>query len=291
MLKKIYDFKIIATVACLLSLVLLSTTNAQEAAPAEGQASATPTEPKSVVDQVQEAVKTTAAKANEVGNKVAEEGRVVADEAMQTLIGKKAPTKAADPAPEASNKDGAIAAPATAQAEETTPVTPAEPAKPAAPRVRFETSLGSFTVQLNPEKAPISVKNFLSYVDSGFYTGTIFHRVISSFMIQGGGFNEAMAKKPTEAPIQLETGKGLSNLRGTIAMARTSDPNSATSQFFINVVDNGNLDSLGGGYAVFGEVIEGMDVIDQIRAVPTAPKGMHRDVPVTQVVIKSATRL
>jgi peptidyl-prolyl cis-trans isomerase A (cyclophilin A) len=231
--------------------------------------------------------------ANATGDKIAEQGRVAADDAMKTLTGGKttkpaAPAKPAAkpaPAPAATPSQAAIAAPKPSEEKA------AEPAKPAAPRVRFETSLGGFTVQLNPEKAPVTVKNFLSYVDSGFYSGTIFHRVISSFMIQGGGFNESMAKKPTEAPIQLEAGRGLSNLRGTIAMARTSNPNSATSQFFINVVNNRNLDRLGGGYAVFGEVIEGMDVVDKIRAVPTAPRGMHRDVPVTHVVIKSAKRL
>lgn len=169
---------------------------------------------------------------------------------------------------------------------------PAAQAKTEAnPVIRFETSLGGFTVELYPEKAPISVANFLRYVDSGFYAGTIFHRVISGFMIQGGGFTPDMVKKDTNAPIPLEVGKGLSNLRGTIAMARTSDPNSATSQFFVNVVNNRRLDNLGGGYAVFGKVIEGMDTVDKIRATPTARKGQYGDVPVETVLIKSAQRV
>ena len=168
---------------------------------------------------------------------------------------------------------------------------PVAQAKADNPVVRFETSLGGFTVELYPEKAPISVANFLRYVDSGFYAGTIFHRVISGFMIQGGGFTPDMVKKDTNAPIPLEVGKGLSNLQGTIAMARTSDPNSATSQFFVNVVNNHRLDNLGGGYAVFGKVIEGMETVNKIRATPTARKGQYGDVPVETVLIKSAQRV
>ena len=164
-------------------------------------------------------------------------------------------------------------------------------AKQSNPQVIFKTSHGDFVVELDPEKAPITVKNFLGYVDSGYYSGTIFHRVISSFMIQGGGFSPDMNKKATEAPIILESMKGLSNLRGTIAMARTNNPNSATSQFFINVVNNRNLDSYGGGYAVFGKVISGMETVDKIRAVRTGSRAGHRDVPVENVVINSATRL
>jgi peptidyl-prolyl cis-trans isomerase A (cyclophilin A) len=160
-----------------------------------------------------------------------------------------------------------------------------------APVVRLETSLGNITVRLDPERAPISVANFLSYVDSGFYSGTIFHRVISNFMIQGGGFTPEMTQKEPQRSIPLEVGKGLSNMEGTIAMARTSDPNSATSQFFINVKHNRQLDTLGGGYAVFGQVIEGMDVVNKIRYVPTGRKGMHGDVPTEPVIIKSATRV
>ena len=159
------------------------------------------------------------------------------------------------------------------------------------PMVRFETSLGGFTVELYPDKAPISVTNFLRYVDSGFYAGTIFHRVISSFMIQGGGFTPDMVKKDTNAPIPLEVRKGLSNLRGYLAMARTSNPNSATSQFFINVVNNRNLDNMGGGYAVFGKVTEGMDTVDKIRATAVTRKGQYSNVPVEAVLIKSAQRV
>jgi peptidyl-prolyl cis-trans isomerase A (cyclophilin A) len=168
--------------------------------------------------------------------------------------------------------------------------TPA-PAAVEMPKVRFVTSKGAFVVELNPEKAPITVKNFLRYVDSGFYAGTTFHRVISSFMIQGGGFTADMVKKETYAPIPLEVNKGLSNLRGTIAMARTSDPNSASSQFFVNVVNNRKLDVLGGGYAVFGKVIEGMETVDAIRSVATTRKGPYGDVPVETVVIQSAERV
>jgi len=166
-----------------------------------------------------------------------------------------------------------------------------EPASADAPKVRFETSLGAITVRLDPARAPVTVANFLSYVDSGFYSGTVFHRVISSFMIQGGGFSPEMTQKDTQAPIALEVGKGLSNVEGTIAMARTNDPNSASSQFFINVKNNRQLDTLGGGYAVFGQVVEGMDVVNKIRYVPTSRKGMYSDVPVEPVVIKSATRV
>ncbi len=168
---------------------------------------------------------------------------------------------------------------------------PALAAKSAVPQVIFKTSHGDFVIELNPAKAPNTVKNFLGYVDSGYYSGTVFHRVISSFMIQGGGFNTEMSKKPTKAPIALESKAGLSNLRGTVAMARTSNPNSATSQFFVNVVNNRNLDSYGGGYAVFGKVISGMETIDKIRAVRTTTRSGHRDVPVENVVIKSAERL
>lgn len=171
--------------------------------------------------------------------------------------------------------------------------TPAADTKSATakPKVQFETSLGNFTVELDPVKAPITVKNFLSYVDQGFYAGTIFHRVMRNFMIQGGGFNQQMVKKPTQSPIKLEARNGLSNLRGTIAMARTNNPNSATSQFFINVVNNRRLDNAGGGYAAFGRVIEGMETVDKIRNVQTKRMGMHTNAPVQQVIIKSAKRL
>ncbi len=161
------------------------------------------------------------------------------------------------------------------------------------PRVRLETTMGNITLALEAEKAPKSVENFLGYVRSGFYDGTLFHRVIGGFMIQGGGFSEDFDRKGTEAPIPNEANNGLKNLRGTLSMARTSDPHSATSQFFINVADNQTLDhkgttSRGWGYAVFGRVVEGMEVVDRIRKTPTAMKGRYRDVPVTPVVISRA---
>ena len=158
-----------------------------------------------------------------------------------------------------------------------------------AQKVRLATSAGDVVVELDREKAPKSVDNFVQYVKAGHYDGTIFHRVIDGFMIQGGGMKPDMSEKPTRAPIALEVGKGLSNLRGTIAMARTSAPDSATSQFFINVVDNLNLDTYGGGYAVFGKVTIGMDVVDKIRGMPTTSKGPHKNVPVTDIVIRKAT--
>jgi cyclophilin family peptidyl-prolyl cis-trans isomerase len=154
--------------------------------------------------------------------------------------------------------------------------------------VIFDTSKGKFKAELNAEKAPISVKNFLQYVDEKHYDGTIFHRVIPGFMIQGGGMEPGLKEKKTHDPIKNESGNGLSNVRGTLAMARTPALDSATSQFFINVVDNPNLDK--GKYAVFGKVIEGMDVVDAIRKVPTAQRGGHGDVPVDDVVIKSIRR-
>ncbi len=160
-----------------------------------------------------------------------------------------------------------------------------------APRVKIVTTMGDITVELYPDKAPISVKNFLSYVDDKFYDGTIFHRVISSFMIQGGGFTSDMTKKPTKPPIALEVGKGLSNLRGTLAMARTRVKDSATAQFFINVVDNKRLDTAGGGYAVFGKVISGLESVDKIKAVPTTQKKGMANVPVDAVTIKSVRKL
>ena len=165
--------------------------------------------------------------------------------------------------------------------------------KAAAPRVLLATSLGDITLQLDPEKAPKTVANFLDYVKSGHYDGTVFHRVIGGFMIQGGGFTPDMVQKPTRAPIPLESRNGLKNERGTVAMARTSVPDSATSQFFINVVDNAMFDQAnsrdGQGYAVFGKVVAGMDVVDRIRAVETASVGPHQNVPVKPVAIRSAT--
>ncbi|MDA1315775.1 MAG: peptidylprolyl isomerase [Acidobacteria bacterium] len=172
---------------------------------------------------------------------------------------------------------------------------PAPPKAPAMPVVVMETSKGTIKIELNPERAPVTVKNFLEYVDAKFYDGTIFHRVMPNFMIQGGGFAPDMSEKPNRAPIKIESDNGLANLRGTIAMARTSNPNSATSQFFINHKTNGALDKSfprgdGFGYAVFGKVIEGLDVLDAIAVVPTATNKGHGNVPVEPVIIKSVRR-
>ena len=164
--------------------------------------------------------------------------------------------------------------------------------KGTAPRVLLATSLGDITIQLEPEKAPKTVANFLDYVKAGHYDGTVFHRVIDGFMIQGGGFTPDMVQKPPRAPIPLESRSGLKNERGTVAMARTAVPDSATSQFFINVVDNAMLDYPkpdGNGYAVFGKVIAGMDVVDSIRKVETTRVGPHQNVPAKPVLIRSAT--
>ena len=160
------------------------------------------------------------------------------------------------------------------------------------PQVLMETSLGKIRIELFAKEAPISVKNFLDYVNKGFYSGTIFHRVIAGFMIQGGGFTTEFKQKPTGAPIKNEAGNGLKNDRGTIAMARTGAPDSATSQFFINVVNNDGLNCPspdGFGYAVFGKVLEGMDVVDRIKAVKTGFSMGMQNVPEPQVVIKSVT--
>ena len=162
----------------------------------------------------------------------------------------------------------------------------------AAQRVKFQTSLGNFTVEVYADKAPKTVANFLQYVADKQYDGTIFHRVIGNFMIQGGGYDAAMREKPTRPPIPLEARNGLRNDRGTIAMARTAVPDSATAQFFVNVVDNDGLNAPspdGHGYAVFGKVVAGMDTIDKIRAVPTGGRGMMQNVPTTPVTIVSAT--
>ncbi|THT96430.1 peptidyl-prolyl cis-trans isomerase [Lampropedia puyangensis] len=163
----------------------------------------------------------------------------------------------------------------------------------ALPRVKLHTSQGDIVVELEPQKAPKTVENFLQYVQDKHYDGTIFHRVIDGFMIQGGGFIEDMSQKPTRAPIVLESDNGLKNERGTIAMARTMVPNSATSQFFINVNNNTPLNYRPGnpGYAVFGKVVEGMDVVDKIKAVETTNKGAHENVPATTVTIISATKI
>lgn len=159
--------------------------------------------------------------------------------------------------------------------------------------VKLHTRFGVITLELDAEKAPESVKNFLAYVEAGHYNGTIFHRVIKDFMIQGGGMLPDMSQKTCNAPIKNEANNGLKNDRGTVAMARTSDPHSATAQFFINTVDNDFLNfraenTQGWGYAVFGKVVEGLDVVDQIRAVKTSKGGYHSDVPVEAVVIEKA---
>ena len=164
------------------------------------------------------------------------------------------------------------------------------------PVVLMKTSLGDITIELDPEKAPITVKNFLDYVDSKYYNGTIFHRVIPNFMVQGGGLMPNMQQKQTKKPIKNEAGNGLSNKRGTIAMARTNIVDSATSQFFINVKDNNFLDHKDEsarrfGYCVFGKVIDGMDVVDKIKNVKTSVKGYSRDVPVETVMIKEIVRV
>jgi cyclophilin family peptidyl-prolyl cis-trans isomerase len=168
-------------------------------------------------------------------------------------------------------------------------------AKGGKPVVTLTTSLGAIELELDAEKAPITVKNFLEYVDAGFFDGTIFHRVIPGFMIQGGGFGGDFVQKPTRAQIKNEATNGLKNARGTVAMARTNVVDSATAQFFINLKDNDFLnhsspDPRGYGYAVFGRVISGMDVVDKIAAVPTGQRGPHGDVPKTNVVIESVKR-
>ncbi len=162
-----------------------------------------------------------------------------------------------------------------------------------AQKVRLDTSLGEIVIELDAAKAPKSVANFVDYVKAGHYDGTVFHRVIPNFMIQGGGFEAALTQKPTRAPITLESRNGLNNVRGSVAMARTNVPDSASAQFFINLKDNAFLDAAnspdGHGYAVFGKVVSGMDVVDRIAAVPTANKGPHQNVPVTPVTIRKAT--
>jgi peptidyl-prolyl cis-trans isomerase B (cyclophilin B) len=159
--------------------------------------------------------------------------------------------------------------------------------------VKLHTTLGEITIELDEAKAPVTARNFLDYVNSGFYTDTIFHRVIDSFMIQGGGFEPGLRQKATREPIRNEADNGLKNVAYSVAMARTPDPHSASSQFFINVTDNDFLDHSaptprGWGYCVFGRVVEGKEVVDQIRRVPTGTRGGHDDVPVEDVVIKKA---
>lgn len=193
------------------------------------------------------------------------------------------PATAPAPAEQAAPAADAAAAPA------------AEVAPAPSPRVLFKTSLGDFTIEVYPDKAPKSVENFLQYVRDRYYDGTVFHRVIDGFMVQGGGFTADLRQKPTRAPVANEANNGLSNLRGTVAMARTNDPNSATAQFFVNVVDNQRLDYVSAengytwGYTVFGKIVEGMDVVDLIKATETGPGGpFPKDVPTTPVVIQSA---
>jgi len=157
--------------------------------------------------------------------------------------------------------------------------------------IKLHTNHGVIAIELDAEKAPKSAQNFIDYAQSGHYDGTIFHRIIDGFMIQGGGFEPGMKQKPTQAPIENEAKNGLKNVKGSIAMARTSDPHSATAQFFINVSDNSFLDypgQDGWGYCVFGQVVEGLDVVEAIRAVKTGRSGFHQDVPVEDVVIEKA---
>ena len=160
-------------------------------------------------------------------------------------------------------------------------------------KVKIQTSMGDLVIELDAEKAPLTAENFLQYVRDGFYDDTVFHRVIDGFMVQGGGFEPGMKQKPVRAPIKNEAGNGLKNDAYTVAMARTSDPHSATAQFFFNVVNNNFLNfraanADGFGYCVFGKVVEGRDVIDKIKAVPTGNRGFHQDVPAEDVVIKKA---
>ena len=160
-----------------------------------------------------------------------------------------------------------------------------------AQKVRLATSEGDIVLELDAEKAPKTTANFLQYVRDGHYNGLIFHRVMNGFMVQGGGYKPDMSEKPTRKPIALESRNGLSNVRGSVAMARTNDPNSATAQFFINVADNLRLDAAEGrdGYAAFAKVVEGMEVVDKIKELPTRAAGMHQNLPVTTVTISKAT--
>jgi len=168
----------------------------------------------------------------------------------------------------------------------------AQPAHAADPVVVLKTSMGEIDIQLDPEHAPISTANFLAYVKDGFYNGTIFHRIIPGFVVQGGGFTADMTQKQTKPPIKNEASNGLHNLRGTISMARTNDPNSATSQFFLNLVNNSDKldpEAAPGGYAVFGKITKGLDVLDKMATVPTTTVGMFQDVPAQPVTLISAT--
>jgi cyclophilin family peptidyl-prolyl cis-trans isomerase len=187
---------------------------------------------------------------------------------------------------------GVMATALGAHAQEAKPETATPAPAPAKVKATIETSKGTIELELDGAKAPISVQNFVNYVKKGHYDGTIFHRVIPGFMIQGGGFTADMSQKPTDKPIAIESQNGLKNARGAIAMARTGDPNSATSQFFINVKDNANLDFPsfdGHGYAVFGKVTKGLDIVDAIVGVPTTRKGPHADVPAEPITISKIT--
>jgi len=167
----------------------------------------------------------------------------------------------------------------------------ADTAAPAPVRVALDTSEGRIVIELRADKAPKTVSNFVQYVQDGFYDGTIFHRVIDGFMVQGGGFTPTMVEKPTRPAIPIESNNGLKNVRGSVAMARTPNPNSASAQFFINLVDNHFLDypgSDGYGYTVFGSVVEGLEVVDKIRAAPTGNRGGNQNVPLTPILIKTA---
>ena len=187
-----------------------------------------------------------------------------------------------------------IASPAHAQTPAKAAAPAPGPVQEAAPRVKLATSMGDIVLELNPAKAPQTVANFLQYVRDKHYDGTIFHRVIDGFMVQGGGFSANMAQKPTRAPVALEASNGLKNDQYTVAMARTGIPDSATAQFFINVKDNAMLNAPqpdGHGYAVFGKVVQGKDVVDKIRTVPTGNKAGMSDVPTTPVTITSVSVL
>lgn len=185
-----------------------------------------------------------------------------------------------------------------AQAGSAGPAASNQPSGPGGPRVALEvtqgrTALGTIVIELDPAKAPLSVENFLSYLRAGHYDGTTFHRVIPAFMIQGGGYTPELEEKPTRPPVPNEARNGVRNSRGTVAMARTDDANSATSQFFINLRDNHRLDFgiSGAGYAVFGRVVEGLEIVDRISGVPTTTRGQHSNVPQTSVVVRRAREL
>ena len=191
-----------------------------------------------------------------------------------------------------SRRNSALALTSLALAAIFSVATPAAAQDANAPKVKLSTSMGDIVVQLDPAKAPKTVENFLQYVKDKHYDGTIFHRVIDGFMVQGGGFTADMAQKPVRAPIALEAANGLKNDKYTIAMARTNVPDSATAQFFINVKDNAMLNARqpsGDGYAVFGKVVQGSDIVDKIKAVATGNQGGHQNVPTTAVTITSAT--